>query len=135
MSNILYVHKEGDKIIIDKWIQPPASGGAILAQQQYMIFWGPRELLITRAKVYRFLRKDLPSNIKEAIDGASPIPDDEARGIEPVEAPPKPVEAPPKPVEEPPKPVEAPPKPVEAPAVVATSEQAANIGAPNLGTL
>jgi len=83
LSNILFVHQEASGAIkIDRWIQPPAMGGAgaRLEQQIYMIFWGPRELLISRGKVYRFLTKDLPSDLLTALDGASPVPENEAKG-------------------------------------------------------
>jgi len=74
-SNVLFYNGK-----IDRWIQPPASGTK-LEQQMYMIFWGPRELLVTRGKVYRFLTRDLPVDLLAALDAASPIPDEEARGV------------------------------------------------------
>ena len=76
-SNVLFVNP-GPKI--KYWIQPPGAAGAKPEQSMYMIFWGTRELLVTRAKVYRFLTKDLPVDLLAAMDGASPIPEEEAKG-------------------------------------------------------
>ena len=83
LSNVLFVHQDpSGKLIIDRWIQPPGktttTGGQI-----YMIFWGRRQLLVTRgSKNYRFLTKDLPGDLVAALDGTSPVPEEEARGNE-----------------------------------------------------
>ncbi len=82
LSNVLFMHQEPTGALkIDKWIQPPNTAGALKQQQMYMILWGPRELLVTRGKVYRFLTKDLPADLLTALDGASPIPEEEAKGV------------------------------------------------------
>jgi hypothetical protein len=82
LSNVLFMHQEPTGALkIDKWIQPPNTAGALKQQQMYMILWGPRELLVTRGKVYRFLTKDLPADLLTALDGASPMPEDEAKGV------------------------------------------------------
>jgi len=91
LSNILFVHQEPTGAIkIDQWIQPPNIAGAAKQDQMYMIFWGARELLVTRGKVYRSLTKNLPADLLTALDGASPIPEEEAKGVvgPPEEAPP-----------------------------------------------
>ena len=81
LSNVLFVHQDpSGKLTIDRWIQPPGktttTGGQI-----YMIFWGRRQLLVTRgSKNYRFLTKDLPGDLVTALDGTSPIPEEEVRG-------------------------------------------------------
>ena len=82
LSNVLFVHQEPTGLLkIDKWIQPPNIGGAAANLQMYMIVWGPRELLVSRGKVYRFLTKDLPADLLTALDGASPMPEEEAKGV------------------------------------------------------
>ena len=96
-SNVLFVHRgPSGAIVIDRWIQPPSSSAAKVEQQMYMIFWGERELLVSKGKIFRFLAKDLPLDLLTALDGASPMPEEEARGrvaASAVEAPPA-VEAP-----------------------------------------
>ena len=94
----------------------------------YMIFWGPRELLVSRGKIYRFLAKDLPAGLLAALDAASPIPEEEARGESPpapapvVPEEPVPPAAPqpiPQPPPSPPSSPPPPPKQSAAEAVVA----------------
>ena len=46
-----------------------------------MIFWGPGEVLVHRGRDYRFVARDLPVDFLGALDAASPMTDDEARGI------------------------------------------------------
>ena len=94
LSNVLFVHAApSGAIVIDRWIAPPVSTGvtgAKVAQQMYMILWGPRQLLVTKgisSRIYRFYTKDLPTDLVMALDGASPLSDEEARGFveEPIE--------------------------------------------------
>jgi hypothetical protein len=86
LSNVLFVRQAASgKLVIDRWIQPPAGGAAAaggprLSQQMFMILWGPRELLLSRGKTYRFETKDLPADLLTALDGASPLAEEEARG-------------------------------------------------------
>jgi hypothetical protein len=82
-----------------------------------MVFWGPNEYLVTLgSKQYRLMPKDMPIDLLHALDGASPIPEAEARGYIVEEAAPAPVleEAAPAPVLE-----EAAPAPVLEEAVAA----------------
>ena len=85
LSNVLFVHSsQSGAIVIDRWIQPPSSAGAKVDQQMYMILWGARQLLVTKglpSRIYRFYTKDLPTDLMMALDGASPLSDEEARGF------------------------------------------------------
>lgn len=45
-----------------------------------MIFWGSGEVLVHRGKDYRFVSRDLPLDLMSALDAASPLTDEEARG-------------------------------------------------------
>ena len=135
MSNVLFVRRGPTEVlIVDRWIQPPASGGAAVAQQMYMIFWGPRELLVSRGKIYRFLAKDLPAGLLAALDAASPIPEEEARGESP--PPPAPVvpeepvpPAAPQPIPQPPPspPSSPPPPPKQSAAEAVVAPIVANV--------
>lgn len=79
-SNIVFVHAGADgRTVIDRWIQP-ATGAVKVAQPLYMVFWGPRQLLLSKGKSYRFYGRDLPADFLTAIDGASPMSEEEARG-------------------------------------------------------
>lgn len=79
-SNIVFAHAGADgRTVIDRWIQP-ATGAVKVAQPLYMIFWGPRQLLLSKGKSYRFYGRDLPADFMTAIDGASPMAEEEARG-------------------------------------------------------
>jgi hypothetical protein len=75
MSNVLFVGADGR---IKRWISP---SGIKTAQPLYIIFWGPGQLLVTRgANIYRFSTKDLPTELLNQLDAASPMSEEEARG-------------------------------------------------------
>jgi hypothetical protein len=75
MSNVLFVGADGR---IKRWISP---SGVKTAQPLYIIFWGPEQLLVTRgANIYRFSTKDLPTELLNQLDAASPMSEEEARG-------------------------------------------------------
>jgi hypothetical protein len=84
LSNVLFVHAApSGAIVIDRWIAPPGAAAKV-DQQMYMILWGPRQLLVTKglpSRIYRFYTKDLPTDLVMALDGASPLSDEEARGV------------------------------------------------------
>lgn len=82
LSNIIFAHAGPDRIIIDRWISPaaPVAGAAKVTQPMYAIFWGPRQLLVTRGKGWRFNARDLPADFLTALDGANPMNDEDARG-------------------------------------------------------
>jgi hypothetical protein len=81
LSNVLFVHPRPDgSLQIDTWIQPPTPAGFKVSNAMFMIFWGPRQLLVTKGKMYRFYGRDVPTDLLEELDGKSPIPDEEARG-------------------------------------------------------
>jgi hypothetical protein len=80
LANVVFVRLTPSGLLrVDRWIAPPATGPKV-ANPVYMIFWGPRQLLLSRGKLYRFLARDLPGEFLTALDGASPIPEEEARG-------------------------------------------------------
>jgi len=87
----------------------------------YAVFWNGKA--ISRGKVFRFFIEDLPNDLTRAMDGASPLPDEEARTEIPevVEVP--------KPKTEAPKPKSEAPKP-EAPKPEATKPEAPKPEAP-----
>jgi len=75
LSSILFVDSHDGTIVIDRYIHYSGQGTG-----SYMIFWGPRKLLITKRSGYRFQEKDLPRSLIDALDGAVPIDDDELKG-------------------------------------------------------
>jgi len=81
MSNILFVNQAADgALTITKWIAPPYSSA--LSSPQYMIFWGARELLVTKGgKIFRYPIADLPGDLLTAMDGASPVPEEEVKAV------------------------------------------------------
>jgi hypothetical protein len=83
LSNILFVRRGASGLIIDRWIQPPSSRWASVARAEqtiYIMLWGPRKMLASRGKIYRFNAKDLPADLLEALDRASPMSEEDARG-------------------------------------------------------
>lgn len=75
-TNILFVR--GGKI--DRWIAPP-SADKKHSEPVFMIFWGPQELLVFHTvRGYRFPLSSLPLEMRNLLDAASPIPEEEARG-------------------------------------------------------
>jgi hypothetical protein len=86
LSNIVFVHADPrGPLVVDRWIQPPATGGATVTQPLFLILWGPQQLLVSKGKLYRFYGKDLPGDFLTALDSATPIPEAVARGV--VDAP------------------------------------------------
>ncbi len=86
LSNLVFVHADPrGSLVVDQWIQPPATAGATVTQPLFMILWGPQQLLVSKGKLYRFYGKDLPGDFMAALDSAAPIPEAVARGI--VDAP------------------------------------------------
>ena len=80
LANAIFLRQlPSGQLKVDRWIAP-ASGGAKTPNPAFMIFWGPRQLLLTRGKVWRFQAKDLPSEFLTALDGVSPMPEADARG-------------------------------------------------------
>lgn len=80
-SNVLFVTPSADgmAVTVKRWIAP---AGTKPTDPVYMILWGPDQLLVTRgAGKYRFRAKDLPADMMAAIDAASPIPEEAARGM------------------------------------------------------
>jgi hypothetical protein len=76
LSNVIFIRqtREG-QVLIDKWIAPM---GGVSTYSMY--FWGPRQLLVSRGKIYRFLADQMPAEVRAALDAASPMPEEEARG-------------------------------------------------------
>jgi hypothetical protein len=75
-TNILFVR--GGRI--ERWILPP-TGGMKMAEPMFMIFWGAQELLVSHAvRGIRYPLAVLPLELRNMMDAASPIPEEEARG-------------------------------------------------------
>ena len=84
MANLVFVDKKPNgELFVKRWIQPPVRKTAMAGQAIYMIFWGPRELLVTRGKVYVFMSRDLPGEFLTLLDLAAPMAEKEARGEAP----------------------------------------------------
>jgi hypothetical protein len=108
-ANVVFVR--GGRI--ERWITPSR------VVKKYVVFWN--DMLVSRGAKYIFMEAELPASLREALDGASPMTQEEARGyvegaapvVEPAPAPAPVVEAAPAPV------VEATPAPAPAPVVEA----------------
>jgi len=81
--NVVFVQGGPAGLQVTRWIAPPA--GPAVKNPIYIIFWGPRELLVTSGKNYRFQAKNLPGDFLTALDNAHPMDEAEAKGI-PVES-------------------------------------------------
>jgi len=79
-SNVLFIHAEPTKLVIDRWIGPPPVPG-VTSKKFYMILWGPKQLLLSKGLGYRFRDTDLPGLV-DALEVASPMEDAEARGVD-----------------------------------------------------
>jgi len=69
MSNFLFVRAPNK---IEAWYAPESKGFAAKMSPNFSIFWGARQLLLSKGKVYRFKLEELPASLREALDGASP---------------------------------------------------------------
>jgi hypothetical protein len=77
-SNLLFVERQEFGVSITQWVAPP-SAGAQPAQPVYMIFWGPAQVVLTRGRVYLFIERDLPVDLRSALDAAQPMAEEEVR--------------------------------------------------------
>jgi len=77
-GNLLFVERQESGIGITQWIAPP-SVGPQPAQPVYMIFWGPAQVVLTRGRSYLFAERDLPIDLRSAIDAANPMAEEEVR--------------------------------------------------------
>jgi len=68
-SNLLFVRGPAK---IEAWYQP-APGKFKAPQTFYSIFWGPRQLLLSKGKDYRFIMSALPTSLLTSFDSAEPI--------------------------------------------------------------
>lgn len=50
-------------------------------QKQFIVLWGPLQLVVSRGKVFRFLTRDLPADLQALLDGKQPMSDEAARGF------------------------------------------------------
>jgi hypothetical protein len=82
LSNVLFVRLSPTTGLptIERWIAPAPKVASKIKDPLYMIFWGPGEVLVHRGKDYRFVSRDLPLDLMSALDAASPLTDEEARG-------------------------------------------------------
>ena len=62
--------------VVERMVRP-AAGVQSLGT---IVLWGARELVVTKGKQYRLATRDMPADLLAALDGASPIPEVEARG-------------------------------------------------------
>jgi len=79
-ANLLFVERAEAGIVISQWVSPPATD-AKPAQPVFMIFWGPAQMVLTRGKSYIFLERDLPVDLRNAIDAGAALTEEEARGF------------------------------------------------------
>jgi hypothetical protein len=87
-ANLLFVERTGSAVTVSQWISPPVTDPKP-AQPVFMIFWGPAQVTLTRGKSYIFLERDLPVDLRNAIDGGAALTEEEARGFP--AAPPQPI--------------------------------------------
>jgi hypothetical protein len=87
LSDILFVHQGADgRLVLDRWIAIPRVRGT--DTKQFMILWGPQQLLVSKGKQFRFANRDLPADLQALLDGKSPMTDEAARGaVEGAEVP------------------------------------------------
>jgi hypothetical protein len=78
-ANLLFVERAESAVTVTQWISPPATD-AKPAQPVFMIFWGPAQVVLTRGKSYIFLERDLPIDLRNAIDAGAALTEEEARG-------------------------------------------------------
>jgi hypothetical protein len=77
-SNLLFVERQDSGVGITQWVAPP-SVGPQSAQPVYMIFWGPSQVLLSRGRSYLFAERDLPIDLRSALDAAHPMAEEEVR--------------------------------------------------------
>ena len=81
-ANLLFVRQGPDgRLILDRWIAPP--GKSPIGEPLFGIFWGPRQLLVTKGEgstVYRFKKSALPDELQTLLDTRQPMPEEQARG-------------------------------------------------------
>jgi len=66
-SSIVFVRQGPDgKIFIEKWYQQPT--------KTYVLFWGPRQLVVTREKQYILKHAELPHDIRNILEESAPDP-------------------------------------------------------------
>jgi hypothetical protein len=68
-SNLLFVRGPAR---IEAWYQP-APGKIKMPQTFYSVFWGPKQLLLSKGKDYRFVQSALPSSLLTSLDSAEPM--------------------------------------------------------------
>jgi hypothetical protein len=78
-ANLLFVERVEAAVTVTQWVSPPATD-AKPAQPVFMIFWGPAQVVLTRGKSYIFLERDLPVDLRNAIDAGAALTEEEARG-------------------------------------------------------
>ena len=90
LTNILFVHEQGNgSIVIDRWIEPTDTGAKRPPRDMFLMIWGPKQLAVFRGKDNRFSLQQLPTELRTALDSASPMSNEVAMGAvaeEPVAA-------------------------------------------------
>ncbi len=81
LSDILFVRQSADgRLVLDRWITIPKARGVAADNKQFMILWGPQQLLVSKGKQFRFANRDLPADLQALLDGKAPMTDEAARG-------------------------------------------------------
>jgi hypothetical protein len=90
-SNVIFVGPVRGGVRVSRWIAP-----AIAGSDFWIVLWGAKQLTLFRdmtiikgkRRLFRFTRSELPKEIQDALEAASPIPDADARGYVEVAAAP-----------------------------------------------
>jgi len=69
LSNLLFVRAPNK---IEAWYAPELKGIAAKMSPSFSIFWGGKQLLLSKGKIFKFKLAELPTSLREALDGASP---------------------------------------------------------------
>ena len=88
-GNLIFVERQGSGLTVTQWVAPPAAD-VKPAQPAFMIFWGPSQVVLTRGSRFLFLERDLPVDLRNALDAGHPVSEEEARGFNEIPPPPPP---------------------------------------------
>ena len=71
-SNIIFVRQGADgKVFIKKWYEYTSSDPSV---KTYILFWGPKELIVMREKKYSIHYHELPADLRTILDDSAPDP-------------------------------------------------------------
>jgi hypothetical protein len=81
LADFLFVRPtEAGGLVLDRWVAIPKARGAAMDQKQFIVLWGPLQLVVSKGKTFRFLPRDLPADLQALLDGKQPMSDEAARG-------------------------------------------------------